>query len=265
MVQGDGTYCFQTRIDIRVCEACVPGAAHLRARYDLLMEVLRGAAMLLSPSEAHRQLYLAQGLAPERIFVTPNGVRHPAAPPAARPLTPGRLTFAYVGGNVDVKGFRIVRQVFESLSRPDWRLVMVDNTINLGFSSIDASHWRVRGEIEIVPAYTQATMDAFFAGIDVLVFPSQWKESFGLTVREALLRGVWVIATEGGGPAEAVADGVNGTLIPLDGKPDGLLAAVEALLEDPGRLAHAPSPAGIIDFAAQAEQLHKILIRAALP
>jgi len=265
MVQGDGTYCFQTRIDTRVCNACMPGAAHVRARYDLLMEVLRGAALLLSPSEAHRQLYLAQGLPPERIVVTPNGVRHPAAPPAARPLTPGRMTFAYVGGNVDVKGFTLVRRVFESLTRSDWRLVMVDNTINLGFSSIDASHWRVRGEIETVPAYTQATMDKFFAGIDVLVFPSQWKESFGLTVREALLRGVWVIATDGGGPAEAVADGVNGTLIPLDGKPDGLQAAVEALLDDPGRLARAPPPAGIIDFAAQAEQLHKILIRAALP
>jgi glycosyltransferase involved in cell wall biosynthesis len=232
----------------------------LRPRYELLMEILRGAALLLAPSEAHRGLYLAQGLAPAQIKVAPNGVRRPASPPAPRPLSPGRLTFAYVGGNVAVKGFDLVRRVFESLTRADWRLVMVDNTLNLGFSSIDVSAWKTRGSIETVPAYTQETMDAFFAGIDVLLFPSQWKESFGLTVREALLRGVWVIATEGGGPAEAIADGVNGTLIPLDGRPDHLRAAALALLDDPARLSRATvPPGGIIDFAEQAEQLHALL------
>jgi glycosyltransferase involved in cell wall biosynthesis len=259
MVQGDGTYCFQTEIDIRVCNACVPGAAHLRRRYDLLMEVLRGASLLLAPSEAHRRLYLAQGLAPAQIKVAPNGVRHPASPPAARPLTSGRLTFAYVGGDVAVKGFGLVKRVFESLTRADWHLVMVDNTKNLGFSSIDVSAWKTRGSIETVPAYTQETMDSFFAGIDVLLFPSQWKESFGLTVREALLRGVWVIATEGGGAAEAIADGRNGTLIPLDGRPDHLRAAVSTLLDRPEQLASVSPPDGIIDFAAQAEQLHLLL------
>jgi len=64
----------------------------------------------------------------------------------------------------------------------------------------------VRGKLSIVPAYTQDGMDDFFAGIDVLLFPSQWKKSFGLTVRVALARDVWVIATEGGGPAEAIMD-----------------------------------------------------------
>jgi glycosyltransferase involved in cell wall biosynthesis len=263
MVQGDGTYCFQTSIDIKVCDICVPGTLHLRRRYELLMEVLRGAALLLSPSEAHRRLYLAQGLPPAQILVAPNGVRHPSVPNAARPLTPGRLTFAYVGGNVDVKGYWLVKRVFQSLTRADWRLVMVDNTKNLGFSSIDVTEWKTRGAIETVPAYTQETMDAFFAGIDVLLFPSQWKESFGLTVREALLRGVWVIATSGGGPAEAISDGVNGTVIPLDGRPDRLRGAVEALLDDPGRLARAAPPAGIIDFATQAGQLYKLLVQTA--
>jgi glycosyltransferase involved in cell wall biosynthesis len=259
MVQGDGTYCFQTKIDTRVCEACVPGTLHVRRRYEILMEVLRGAALLLSPSEAHRQLYLAQGLSPAQILVAPNGVRHPSAPNAERPLTPLRLTFAYVGGNVDVKGYSLVKRVFESLPRDDWHLVMVDNTMNLGFSSIDVTAWKIRGSIETVPAYAQETMDAFFAGIDILVFPSQWKESFGLTVREALLRGVWVIATDGGGPAEAITDGVNGTIIPLDGRPDCLRDAVTALLDDPAPLALSLPPQGIIDFADQAEQLHGLL------
>jgi glycosyltransferase involved in cell wall biosynthesis len=257
MVQADGTYCFQRTIDLKICDACMPGATYLRARHDLLLETLRGAALLLAPSEAHRQLYLAQGLSPDLVRVAPNGVRHPSARPMPRPLKPGEISFAYVGGNVDVKGYRLVRQVFERLRRSDWRLVLVDNTLNLGFSSINAAAWKVRGQIETVPAYTQDSMDAFFAAIDVLVFPSQWKESFGLTVREALLRGVWVITTDGGGPAEAVNDGVNGTIIPLDGKTDALQTAIESILADPSRLSRSPlANTGIMDFAEQAPQLH---------
>ena len=264
MVQANGKYCFQKTIDLHVCQNCLPGARHLEQRDTLLRAALEGAALLLSPSEAHRQLYLANGVPPERIEVLPNGVR---LPPADRPRRkPGAtLRFAYVGGNVEVKGFSIVKQAFEALTREDWQLVLVDNTLNLGFSSVDAADWHVRGSLDIVPAYPQDGIEAFFAGIDVLLFPSQWKESFGLTVREALVRDVWVIATDGGGPGEAIVDGVNGTLIPLDGRHDGLQHAVEALLDNPGRLANFTNPhAGdIIDYDAQTAALHETLARVA--
>ncbi len=261
MVRADGTYCFQTHIDLHVCQNCVPAAYHLEGRAKLMHAALRGAALLLSPSQSHRALYLANGIAPARIEVAPNGVRLPAI---RRPRTPGaQLRFAYVGGNVDVKGYTVTRRAFEALHRADWELILVDNTLNLGFSSVNAANWHVRGRLSVVPAYAQDGIDAFFAGIDVLVFPSQWQESFGLTVREALARDVWVIATQGGGPAEAIAHGVNGTLIPLDGSHLGLLAAIEKLLETPGRLAnyHNPHVDEIMGYAAQAEALHVTLKR----
>jgi glycosyltransferase involved in cell wall biosynthesis len=244
---------------LRICQNCVEGARHLELRQQLLKAALDGAALLISPSEAHRKLYLANGVAPERIIVAPNGVRLPAA----RPPKPAREKprFAYVGGNVDIKGFSVVRRAFEALTRGDWELVVVDNTLNLGFSSVDVADWRVRGTLTLRPAYTQDGIDEFFAGIDVLLFPSQWKESFGLTVREALARDVWVIATDGGGPGEAITEGVNGNLIPLDGSSEALRAAVQALLENPDRLKNYRNKlAGdIMDFARQADALHAIL------
>ncbi len=263
MVQGNGRYCFQRAIDLHVCQSCLPGARHLEHRRALLRGALDGAALLLSPSEAHRQLYLANGIAPARIEVAPNGVRLP--PRARRARHPGVLRFAYVGGDVEVKGFSIVKRAFEALGRGDWELVLVDNTLKLGFSSVDASDWTVQGRLSIVPAYTQDEIEAFFEGIDVLLFPSQWKESFGLTVREALVRDVWVIATEGGGPAEAITQGRNGTLIPLDGGHEGLRRAVEALLDEPARLAAFVNPAraDIIDYQAQADALRATLARVA--
>ena len=75
------------------------------------------------------------------------------------------------------------------------RQVLIDK----GLERAKSFNWNIPGEIVIVPPYNRETMDEFFASIDVLLFPSQWKESFGLTVREAIARGVWVIATEAGG------------------------------------------------------------------
>jgi glycosyltransferase involved in cell wall biosynthesis len=259
MVTGEGKSCGQTRIDLRVCQNCVPGARHLELRQTMLKAALDGAALILSPGEAHRDLHVANGIAASRIRLAPNGVRLPPGRP--RRTASARLRFAFVGGSVEIKGYSIVRRAFEALQRDDWQLQLVDNTLNLGFSSTDVRDWRVRGRLDVVPAYRPDTIDDFFAGIDVLLFPSQWKESFGLTVREALARDVWVIATDGGGPSEAIRDGVNGTLIPLDGRHEPLRAAVEALLDRPGLLAGHRNPlADTIDgFDTQASSLHAIL------
>jgi glycosyltransferase involved in cell wall biosynthesis len=263
MVRDDGRYCFQTRIDMTVCAACLPHAKHLLHRQRLLRGALDGAALLLSPSAAHRALYLAQGIAPDRIEVAPNGVRLPVG---AKPRPAGgKLRLGYVGGFEPVKGYDVLKAAVESLPRADWDLVLVDNTLNLGFSSVDTDGWRARGTLHVVPAYTPDGLDDFFAGIDVLLFPSQWKESFGLTVREALARDVWVVATDGGGAADAIRPGVNGTLIPLTDDPQPLRAAIEDLLDHPGRVRGFSNPlkGGIVDFAEQAAALRQTLLRVA--
>jgi glycosyltransferase involved in cell wall biosynthesis len=262
MVTGEGKYCFQEKINLHVCQNCMPGARHLEDRMRLLRTVLDGAALLLSPSQAHRQLYLANGIAPEKIEVAPNGVRKPAPGrgPRKRAAT---MRFAYVGGEVEVKGFSVVKKAFEAIARPDWELLLVDNTQKLGFSSLHAEDWAVAGTLRIVPAYTQDGLDAFFDDVDVLLFPSQWKESFGLTVREALARDVWVIATDGGGQAESIVDGVNGTLIPLDDRAEPLRRAVEKLLDNPRLLDgfHNPPCVTLLDHDAQAKALHATLTK----
>ncbi len=264
MVRGDGRYCFQSRIDQRVCQACVPGARHLEARAAILRQVLQGAAHLLCPSETHRALYLANDIAPASVSVSRNGIRPPSRPHATRrPGAPPR--FGFVGGNEPIKGFHLLRVAFESLASGEWELVLVDNTLNLGFSSIDVSDWRVSGRIEVVPAYAQDGLDAFFDRIDVLLFPSQWKESYGLTVREALARDVWVVATAPGGQADDIVDGVNGRLIPLDGRSDGLVSAIGEILLAPAMLDGYVNPhrAAVADYDTQAQGLHAVLRGAA--
>jgi O-antigen biosynthesis protein len=98
--------------------------------------------------------------------------------------------------------------------------------LNLGFASYQRKDLAGISGVEIVPAYTQSNIDDFFAGIDVLLFPTQWKESFGLTVREALARNVWVIATDAGGVVEDIKPGQNSFIVPFGDTGEGLKQAV---------------------------------------
>ncbi|MBF0877938.1 glycosyltransferase [Gluconobacter cerevisiae] len=264
MVRADGRYCFQTTIDQAVCQACVPGARHLTDRAVVMRQALNGAALLISPSQAHRELYLANGVAPERIVVNRNGFRWPERPRRKRTAgTP--LRFGFVGGTEAVKGYGLLKEAMQSLSRSDWELVLVDNKLNLGFQSIFPEDWSVRGRLRVVPAYTQSGLDDFYDQIDVLLFPSQWKESYGLTVREALARDVWVVTTAPGGQSEDVVDGLNGTCLPLDGKSRTLAEAVLALLDAPERFENYVNPfrERLATYDTQADELYAFLQQAA--
>ena len=263
MVRGDNTYCHQTTIDLKVCEHCLPAAHHLQSRMDMLRHALLGAVRVLSPSASHASLYRANGVPAHRLVVNRNGIRMPARPRPAR--RPGPLRFGFVGGNEALKGVALIRKAFAALTRSDWVLVLVDNTLNLGFASFKRAEWRLRGRVQIVPAYGQDELDDFFEGIDVLLFPSQWKESFGMTVREALARDVWVLATESGGAAEQIVPGVNGTLIPMGNDPAPLREAVVCLLDraamfDAGYVN--PHKAELATLDDQARALHALLVDA---
>ncbi|MBB2205752.1 glycosyltransferase [Gluconacetobacter takamatsuzukensis] len=260
MVRRDGRFCGQKRIDLRACRRCCPEARHLEDRAVLAGAALRDAALLLSPSVAHRDLHLANGVDPARIVVHRNGFRWPVTRRARRPEGVP-LRFGYVGGVEAVKGYPLVRAAFEALERGDWSLRLVDNKTMLGMKTIDVGDWRTRGTVEVVPAYDYRTIDAFFDSIDILLFPSGWPESYGLTVREALARDVWVIASAPGGQAEDIVAGVNGTLIGLAAEPGELVAAVTALLDRPDRLVGHVNPckSQLVTWQQQAATLLELL------
>ncbi len=72
---------------------------------------------------------------------------------------------------------------------------------------------------------------AFLAAIDLLVLPT-WREGFPTVPLEAAAAGRPVVATRATGCADAVVDGVTGTLVAVR-DPDGLAAAIARYLADP--------------------------------
>ncbi|AZL73833.1 DUF535 domain-containing protein [Pseudomonas oryziphila] len=236
MINGQGQYCGQTRIRAEVCAACVEDAPLNAYRQQALAATLRKASLLLAPSRFARDLYVANGFDAAKIRINRNGI---LAPGAGYHKQPGALLrFGFVGGNTAIKGINLITQAFAGLPRSDYELKVVDNLLHLGFRSFNRHSVKIPGRVSIIPGYTQDDIDAFFSGIDVLLFPTQWKETFGLAVREALVRDVWVISTDAGGTVEDIVDGVNGTIIPLSSDPRYLREALADALEHPERFAH---------------------------
>jgi glycosyltransferase involved in cell wall biosynthesis len=233
MVRGNGSFCGQSWINPDVCATCVPSPGAHRQRQLDSAEILRRCARVLVPSEFWRGLMVGSALPAEKVFVNANGVSRPERG-WQRPQHTGPVRFGFVGGIHPVKGHPHIVQAFVSLRRSDYELKVVDGLMNLGGQGFDHEDWDVPGYVQIVPGYDRDTLDDFFGSIDVLLFPSQWKESYGLTVREAMLRGVWPIATDGGGTVEHMIDGVNGTVIPLDGDYRHLAKAINDVLDNPG-------------------------------
>jgi glycosyltransferase involved in cell wall biosynthesis len=261
MVRGDNKYCHQKTIDLRVCSKCVPDLSFTFRRTSTLRKVLDGAALLLAPSEFQRQLYIANGVAPDRIAVNKNGVLLPTRPRPPRPEG-APVRFAYLGGNAVHKGYPWLKAIFESLFEDNYVLKMTDIMLRMGRNSIDAKDWKVKGHVDIVAPYDQERMDDFFDGVDVLLMPSQGKESFGLAVREALARDVWVVTTNAGGMVEAIVEGVNGNVVEI-GDAEGFRRAVRELLTRPERLARYQNPerAAVRDYVAQGVELRGLLAR----
>jgi glycosyltransferase involved in cell wall biosynthesis len=70
-----------------------------------------------------------------------------------------------------------------------------------------------------------------YCNSDLFVFPSVWKEPFGMPVAEAMACGTPVVATRSGGITEIIEHGKTGFLVER-GDPSSLADAILLLLED---------------------------------
>ena len=233
MINSDGNYCNQSSVSHDQCRYCTANFGHLLQRDAALKSALAQADLLLYPSQFHRTLHIDSGIESQKSLLNKNGINLPG--PDYELLRRKRASlrkstvFGFTGGPGKIKGAPHILKAFEEANLDAYTLQIVDSAQNLGTTWQSSDEWKSDVKIDFVPAYSQDTMDDFFAGIDVLLFPSQWKESFGLTVREALARDVWVIATDCGAPVEDIVDGENGTIIPFDFSHYALKDAIQCL------------------------------------
>ncbi|MFV0473935.1 MAG: glycosyltransferase [Pikeienuella sp.] len=272
MLNALGRFCGQEVIDRKICASCVFDGSTLDRRWERAQATLRKPAALTYPSRTARRQYEINGAPRETGMVLSNGVTRPGpdyqALRAAKPSR--RLRFGYIGGPGPLKGWAMIERAFRALDPEKVELVVVDAATQIGGTWW--SNYRfgpLERHVTIVPAYTRETIDEFFAGIDVLLFLSTWRETFGLTSREAALRGVHVLATDCGAPIEHLIDGDTATVLKGFGSARALRAAARRLAE---RGVPAPSEAGlariaeeIITYEDQTAEVIRLLDRITAP
>lgn len=205
------------------CGTCPCEADHdwLTRRDAALAAHLAAADVVLAPSVSAARVLAANGVDPARLRVDENGL--PALPAAFGTRPAGaELRFLFAGGADPMKGATVLRDALRLLGDlPGWVIDLYGLTDGAGLPP--AARPR--------PAYDPAELGTILVDHDILVLPSVMRESHSILTREALTAGLAVICTDTLGPEEAVADGVNGLVVPA-ADAEALAAAMRRLITD---------------------------------
>jgi len=201
-------------------------------RLDFLKRQFNLLHCKISPSLYLIRRYEKEGF--NGFYYLPHGY-----PPVPRvDLKPSKtLRIGYMGNINYPKGLAVViKEIYKLLQEGSVRLVIYGQPYDLQYFN------KIRKEIKRLPSVavelcgryknTFENLWKIFSSFDVLVFPSVWEENSPIVVREALLAGRPVVASNLGGVPEIVRDEINGLLFdPF--KHGDLQDKVERLLKEP--------------------------------
>ncbi len=165
--------------------------------------------------------------------IVPFGVENRDFPISEPPSAPWSWRLLYVGRLVPEKGVGTLVKAVARLPR-EATLEVVGHGHASAVADLKAlaAELGLNGRVTFSMASSRQELRSRYRGADVLVFPSEWPEPFGLVPLEAMACGVPVVATGTGGSGEYLEDGVNSLLFP-PADPAALAAAVQRLADDP--------------------------------
>ena len=204
-------------------------------RQDFVVGAYAAADLRISPSRFLRQkLVDTAGFDPRSFLFSDNGMRTDHVHALKKQPDPqGRVRFGFVGSLVWYKGGETMIRAMRELAGE--KVVL---NVYGGFDpSSDPHHADLERLAEGAPVvfkgrFDNARLSEVYAEIDVLVVPSIWYENSPITIHEAYLTGTPVLASDLGGMAEFVKDGVDGLLFEV-GNPIDLAAKMLRFAHEP--------------------------------
>jgi glycosyltransferase involved in cell wall biosynthesis len=198
----------------------------------------RASARIVCVAEADRRLALEYHVGrPEQFVVIHNGIDPRAFPGAdgarvRKELDLGDLpVIASVGRLAEQKDPHTLLAACGAL-RDDVRLLLVgDGPLRADVERIVSSNERLAGRVLVLGE--REDVPDILAAADVFLLTSRW-EGLSRAVIEAMLSGLPVVATDVGGTAELVQEGVTGTLV-RPGDASAIVRALDGLVADSAR------------------------------
>lgn len=200
-----------------------------RARF--MRAMLLKADLLISPSAFLRQKFIEFGVPADKILFLDNGLSiERFGDVTKRPSS--RIRFGYIGAVIVHKGLHLLVEVFNRLPVGQAELLIYgDPTVAPAYS--ESVREKVRHpDIRFMGTFKNRDVPEIMASIDVLVVPSIWPENSPLTIHEAFLAKIPVIAPRIGGIPELVHHQRNGLLFETGSAAD-LQAKMEYLIHNP--------------------------------
>ncbi|MEJ0011733.1 MAG: glycosyltransferase family 4 protein [Bauldia sp.] len=220
MVKKGGALCTRsTPIDCSQCFPDIAPAKFLR-REKFIRGMLELCDHFVSPSHFLADRYVAWGLPAERISVIENGLDI-AAPAPARALSgpePRRSRFAFFGQMIEFKGADVLLDAVARVPAEIWgsdaRAMIFGGHIERAppeyRERIAKLELAAAGRAQLYGAYRNDDMPRLMQSCDWVVVPSTWWENSPVVIQEAFFHGRPVIASNLGGMAEKITDGIDG-------------------------------------------------------
>lgn len=172
------------------------------------------------------------------------------------------VRFGFMGSMVEYKGVRVLIDAFRRVPEAQldiWGSTDHNKEVRDFCSSLDIpSNVRLRGGF----SYDQITR--VLPQIDVLIVPSTWEEAYGLTVDEAKLAGIPIIASRFGGIPEHLKHGKEGFLF-KPGSVDELVRYIRYFVNSPKKVERMrPSGDDVLSLeenAFEVEQVYHLVLR----
>ena len=199
--------------------------------------VARRMRMVLAPSESSaRDVVTEFGVDADRVRVVLLGVDDGFVPPTA-PRVPGRI-LAMASADAPMKGIATLLEAFAKLrtERPELELLLVTRPAPGGRTEQLLDALSIRDHVRFVHGVGDAELVELMGSAEVACVPSLY-EGFSLPTAELMATATPLVVSRAGAIPEVVGpDGLCADLV-TPGDVGELVAALEALLDDPARRA----------------------------
>jgi glycosyltransferase involved in cell wall biosynthesis len=200
-------------------------------RRETLLPALGNADALIAPSRYLANVYLREGIAPEKLRVWRQGVD-------TRGVLPRRpsavLRFGYLGQVKPHKGIDVLLDAWARLRGTRSRQLILYGSAAGAAEYEQRTRERIAGLVGVIwpGEFGQGGPWEALADLDVLVAPSRWPENSPNSILEARAARVPVVGSDLGGVAELVQHEADGLLFRVD-DPADLARQLQRLLDDP--------------------------------
>lgn len=199
-------------------------------RNAYLKSCLRQADLVISPSAFVKKKLVENGYDGDSILVSGYGLRTDIQRDFAR-VPADRLRVGYIGTVQEHKGVHVLVEAFNQLTGSAAELNIYGNP---GYAPEYYAKVKDRARNPMIRFHGEvdnADVGQVLSELDAIVVPSIWYENSPLTIHEAKAARVPVMASNIGGMAELVQDGITGLLFNV-GNADDLAAKIRLLIED---------------------------------